>query len=1137
MTATSCFAFLSALPCAQSIDPSSAAARAGAFISGPGLTKKLIDGEETMRTIAGMLLKAHLSDQRQPCRYSITLDPSVKRESYLDYDLTIEHGSQLANDALHKALRGDCTRLAEGFCGRYITKLIEMTIRSLSDEQRAASLRGLGGPTSDSERDAVGEFIAHATGITVNVLFTFRSAVTETFDETTRMYRYKTGFHCYTSGLRVSPHVAVAAYLAAAAEYPVDAAFSRTVALTGSLSIAPTETLRRGFDAQPLLASILIPGCMKIGGKAIYSLERVIRYRIVAAARRVEAVRMATDDYADDSLVPYLPIFNLEPEALIEIPDITDLPPLNLPMPPELTPAEQEVVMEAEAHEVDAAVYRVIALLKLIPPTAIIGDGDGHLGRLTITNAVVWSLVTDGQLTESRTQWAIQILENLFRHAGATSSDEWGKWDHIAERVANAFHDGDRVHGINYIAKVATRYDSAGVKRVLAEFSSDSLFKMTKESFYRFKRAADAGRIDLISHMEGGALMHRAFGHNYTPRGHGAKTSWYRYDAKGVTGSGCYKWSQEQDIIIPMIRDVKDTLQASLRSIIDTRRETDVEVFAEKLASVAKRPTVPKDFSAYLEAVSGKCGDVRYIENCLKVFRSEYVGETSDFDRELDCVGVHNGILSFDPKTGAASLLTGDNRHLLVSRSLDAVYYADPSELAPHIARVWEIFRTIIPDSNELRYILLSHGCPLLTGRCAGKKAFIWYGTGGDGKTTLNSAFESLGGVGSNCVKGYSAVTDSSVLQYDKEGTSGHDGNVVHVANGPRWWSIPEAGSSHPFIDGGALKKKIDAGNVSMRQMFQSAEQMWIGANVVVLTNLPLEIRNMSVGEMRRIIVILFKRKFYAERDAALFRGLPNRIAGDPTVNQAFVTGPSADKLRAALLQILIGLLPEWYGRYDGNIEKIPIPPAFEKITSQFTGSTASIINDFVVNYLERVDMSAEAPAATSEESTTVSEDGSSSPIVPPTSPTTPAASRVYYMPLEAFIDKFRTWEQMTQRGSIYSYSDQRRGGNRQQPTAQASVSDPWVLKVLNMISGAPFAEHIYRKDGDMFTPPDRVTYTHVGPSELPLFPVTALFIANYRFRERSAPGGIGGAARTPAPASTAPPTAPAPGPASESRP
>lgn len=1038
---------LSAIP--YSIDKASPINVGGERLRMRGLTK-----EEEMDALAHHVQTSYFASKSSPSKFFIYCSREVKREVYIDYDLTLRTKEEHPLDDVQKALSEDLRGVARDFCGIFLSKLLAL------------------GQESSRDREA---YINGARDRKIQALFSIRSSPTSAYSAETRDYGYKTGFHCHTSRIRASPIAAVIAMRKAKELMSFGNLFHNTAGLFKTETVADDKTLRGGFDEQPLTGATVLPGCIKVGGKVAYSPERIFNFRVAVSTSNgsLAALHGEFDTYGNQDLRPFFPIMNVPDTEVITIPDISDVERVPIADPPKISLADEMTLMCAEAKGVDPELYRTIELLRIIPVDRY-ANNEGHLNRLRMTNAVTCALSGGKSATPEQRDWMCRIMIVLFRmaaHGGDPAQPHtgdyppWASLEHVSRFVDDAITAGDKVHGLNYIRKQARMIDESRVMQLDACYSSESLLSTLRRFFFEYSEGKKCdGKAELLTNMHAGELLYRSFGNKYLPRTGESKkeeTQWFRYDTQGTKGGACGKWSYQPKMESSIFQDIRNILYPALDQAWRENAGNSVAAMAEKMATASRKGKNPENFQSYVRCVKDKLGMTSYVNNTLPAFHSCYEKANQDFDMEDDVVGVLNGVLVFSPEDGKVTLSTGDNRHLYVSRSLNAVYHANTEELAPYMAKVLKIFKTIIPNQEELDYIFLAMGCPLLTRRCGGKYLYIWYGTGGDGKTTLCSAFESLAGRSTGDFRGYACMTSAAVLQFDKTDAGAHDANVYQVTCGPRWWSIGEAGSAVTCLDGGAIKKFVDAGFISLRPIYGDSKDRWTCATPNILTNHPLDIANPTVGEYRRIRVVYFPIKFYPENEAERFKGLPGRVAGDPAINTIFTTGADAPFLRDALLHIILGYIPTWYKKYGADTGKIPKPESMERITDRFLGSGCRVIMKFSDKHLER---------AVSEDATTT----------------------VCRTSLVEVLERYSIWERGNTRGSSFSQTGSKKVA---QKNAQGGTqSDPWTIKVLNMISSSPLSSYVVVKGDDgRFSP--------VGASELPMIPQAALYIEGYRLR------------------------------------
>jgi len=874
------------------------------------------------------------------------------------------------------------------------------------------------------------------------------------------MYRYKFGSHTYVGAIQ-------------ARQYDHKMAFDRTVKYFASREADFTEAVRilrhhfgysrsgvtKIFDSGPVDSrQSLLPGCRKRGGACTYIPSHTLHFEIRVERGTAHVFSMGERKYI---FTPYDSFFFVHPSRpTFQFRSSSALDPVTFESPSPIPTEEETEALFNEAKERNQSVHTLLSLLNLLPFHQFDGT-NGHFPRLKLINAVVYEVRCRD--IDERKEWAKRVLLWFFNREPISNASNYNTESHVEERIDEALQVGKKC-GIGWLKAQARLVSPDAVARIEKMARSRSVTDLLRSLFSDYLRL-QSKRGNIINHQAGAALLHQILGEDYRvivgkkP----CERSWFRYNDTNEARYYCKKWQNVGDIKIILMQEVAERVNPILTTIIRESQQSTTTAIMTGSGGIS--------FDQFVREIRDLLGSTTFINGIVDQFTSRCVNASVDFadrlDMDEDIAGCLNGILRFHRDPFRIELLDGDNRALLVSRSLNACWRPDMGMGHPAVRRVLALFREIIPDQAQFDFMMTIAAGVLLTGRCGGEKFYLLFGSGGDGKTTLLNGFTSLGGLDSESgYRGYATTVQPAAFQNAKRDANAHDAGIISLYGGTRLAESAEPSAWNRYLDGGAIKQLYKGGKTAVRRLHECNRNLDCRCTIFFQLNGPLELIGFTMGEQRRIVCLQFTQKFYDPKDEERYRGLKNYHRGDVTLKEFFSKGDNCQEHREALLYILATqYLPVFYGKYNANINAIPLPAIHENATANFLGRHSSIILKFLETALEREDKA--------------------------------------MMPMSEFMQLFTSWYCKHQRGSARDiYRKRGNAGPSQQQGLVPSQENPWVTEVLNMVSSSPLGASVCMQTGD----DGESDFIPIGSSEMLIVNPFNLFIRGWRAKKRATP-------------------------------
>jgi len=759
----------------------------------------------------------------------------------------------------------------------------------------------------------------------------------------------------------------------------------------------PVEKIGNVFDENIIKQkSFLLPGCRKKGGKITYAPTRVLKFKIFPTNSEPN-VGFLQDTEFTGGFREFFPIG----QAIYTVESIFSAPPIEMP------DVDENLAFDAELAARNDIVHCIHKLLELIPWSEFV---DRNL-RLRMRNALVHY---------ADREWSIRILENLFNRENP-GQEEWQTRKDIIHHVDAAIKTGQKQY-LSHIKVEAARHNREEAERIAVELDGRLLVRVLKSIYNMCAKLGNTRAIHPISNSDMALIIHTIVGEDYKAVTSSDSRTWYRYDGAGISRPTCHKWQRIINPFDSIVRDTKDRISPQLLKIAK-ESEKNINDFPNHCPGL--------NFQTFIYRVVNAFGTMNFIRNSLDALGSYYVDDEFDPDRVPDHVGCLNGVIKFTANPFKATLLNENNRHLPITRSLNAKYRTDFHDDHPTVKRVEKIFRTIVPREDEYEFTRTCFAAIILSGRCEGAKCFIVFGCGADGKSTdLNAQVELAGRNNGAAYAGYGADGDPRIFQTDKVDANSHDAGSINLYGGVRIANLPEPSSTNHYLSEGAIKSHLSGSTQQRRNLREVAKPLRFCACPYILTNDQLEFRGaVTTGGQRRILVMLYAEKFKPIAEMEFYKGCPGVHPIDPTAIDAF-QGDYALEMREALLWIYINkFLPKFYDQYGCNLSEIPVPERYARITKTFFGRHGDVVHEFV-----------NAKMARDPEG---------------------------IIQLDKFVEAFGEWHRRTQRASIISKVIKR---DNAPSTDGPARKDPWTHSVTHMIASSPLsgAMRVRLENGDM---------------------------------------------------------------------
>lgn len=326
--------------------------------------------------------------------------------------------------------------------------------------------------------------------------------------------------------------------------------------------------------------------------------------------------------------------------------------------------------------------------------------------------------------------------------------------------------------------------------------------------------------------------------------------------------------------------------------------------------------------------------------NVINIYKTGfYINPRDENPEESEYFSMRNGILHWKKNnaTNKYECVFEKNNREIILGTYTLVNYVDPKEYdfnSMEYKEVENMLRQVYPIEEEYEYILDLFStiiCPIIKK----DQMLIAFGTGGDGKSTINSILSTILGdensentnyiengriISLSIPRGYSGNVEPSTFTHEKNRSSHDEGGKINMARKTFVVSQePKKGSE--LIT--STIKDLTSGAISHgRQIHQKEITFKNNALIVVETNEQIKYDKVDDAVKRRMIVYNYKSKFYTKVNEKSTKNLKYRFKANGTLISNVL---KRTEYWTALFQILLPralkLLNEGK-RYLSEIEK-----------------------------------------------------------------------------------------------------------------------------------------------------------------------------------------------------------------------
>lgn len=346
-------------------------------------------------------------------------------------------------------------------------------------------------------------------------------------------------------------------------------------------------------------------------------------------------------------------------------------------------------------------------------------------------------------------------------------------------------------------------------------------------------------------------------------------------------------------------------------------------------------------------------------ENTLESFMQERYAPP----RELSVTSspffpMRNGLLEF--RTDGEPLFHTDNHDKFMNAytnvTWDPNYDPTSDENRESFEAVTTMLEQIYPIESERVYALRLYASTLHG--CGQRDQFIiQYGTGGDGKTTMNNLMNSM--LGTDCLAESIQVVEHGKIVYIKNPrglagsmktetvlvskANGHDEGGIIQLKDKRFCSVQEP---DPALSGGKLNcakiKDMTGGTqVSGRHIFQANEAFVPNCLITLQTNFVPGFSEDSDATRRRLVIMPFRSKFHTKINSKRMKNLEYSFPASHRLNQEITTNP---KYWQAFFYILLPYAKELIQSSFLPLSNIPQPDSIRSATNDAFSHSNGIV-------------------------------------------------------------------------------------------------------------------------------------------------------------------------------------------------
>lgn len=344
---------------------------------------------------------------------------------------------------------------------------------------------------------------------------------------------------------------------------------------------------------------------------------------------------------------------------------------------------------------------------------------------------------------------------------------------------------------------------------------------------------------------------------------------------------------------------------------------------------------------------------------CENVLTS-FVNEHYDPPRQLDPANsayfpMRNGILEFKKEGG--SVFHTNNHKWFMDGYTNVEWDEHYNYECQEYKEVKRMIEQIYPEEDERNYMLYLYAS-VLNGSVTKDMFVELYGSGGDGKTTISNAIQSM--LGSDGMKlsieieekgrkvfienpcGLSASMKTEAILTSN--TNSHDeGGRVQLL-GKRFCSVqePDAKICSGKLNCSVIKELLSGGTISGRKIFQSAVSFSPNCLITLQTNILMGYSEDNDAVRRRMCVVHHHSKFSTGINEARTKNLRYHFKADPNLNNKITNNP---KYWQALFYILLPYANELMCKKGSPISNIVRPDSIVRMTEDSFDKSNGLIS------------------------------------------------------------------------------------------------------------------------------------------------------------------------------------------------
>lgn len=364
-------------------------------------------------------------------------------------------------------------------------------------------------------------------------------------------------------------------------------------------------------------------------------------------------------------------------------------------------------------------------------------------------------------------------------------------------------------------------------------------------------------------------------------------------------------------------------------------------------------------------------GSKNLLANILATYKSErHITPAPEEPEHSYYFALRNGILKWeeDVHNKWHCKFEIDNRGIKLN-AYTLINYIDPDhydKTNPYYTKLFESICKVYPIEEERNY-MLDLFSTVIVPFIKKDQILEVFGTGGDGKSTMNMILMNMLGnarnSGTNYIEngkkillsvpaGYSGNVESSTFTKHKQQTNGHDeGGKINMAR-KTFVVCQEPEKNRPLVTN--VIKDLTSGSISHGRKIHQGEIMFVNnALIVIETNDLLNYDDVDDAVRRRMIVYKHQSKFTTNVNEHQMKNVKYHYEADSDLIKAIYTTTNYwDALFQILLEHAIGVLNKGYR----NISDIKPPKSVIEFTQHSFNISSPLLKYLFENYEENPD-------------------------------------------------------------------------------------------------------------------------------------------------------------------------------------